>query len=369
MSLTRLLIILGLIFPLTFMSSNAATPEGAFPGSVSAEEITRGDLGKTVTIYGEIKSLSPSRGDRVPHSLFVTDREADNLAVIFWPDIQASILPQNQLPPAGTMMTAKGELSDYRGTLQIRIRSSEQIAFLNLDTPNADISSSSTPPEANADGYYSPADIAALKDFQGRDLSMKGPVLSFREAWNERAPNIIKIGEDGQEIEVVFWAELSTIDSKLQETGNIVYATGTFQDYQGRLQLAVRDLENLSTAPLPSDRVAGSLVEIKPSTSTAEGWPGKSLNTLARTLKIDEAETYSPEKLAPGNDQETVKVNGTLSAPLKRSSGETFYLLNDGSGFITVLGLDDSKAKKGEVSIEGRLVYNENLDILELSVN
>ncbi len=106
-----------------------------------------------------------------------------------------------------------------------------------------------------------PADTPTLTDqnlpeigkYLGKTVRISGKVAKFRNSWSERAPNIITLVHPEKELEIVFWTQDTDFDLEpFKKIGEVVYAEGLIQDYRGKTQLKIFDLEDLSLKPFPS---------------------------------------------------------------------------------------------------------------------
>lgn len=139
--------------PATVMAAAAGAPASA-PASRSVQPInglTRDKLKSEATIAGKVASVRVPRTETAPYVIKVTDATG-SIDVVFWKDI-ADQLSTTQKAVQGDTIQVKGQLDEYRGTLQLKL-----MAPADLQTgrgnpavvPAADKATSASQPQASA---------------------------------------------------------------------------------------------------------------------------------------------------------------------------------------------------------------------------
>jgi N utilization substance protein A len=85
-----------------------------------------------------------------------------------------------------------------------------------------------------ADGYYTIDQYAALTGLMGKEISFKGPISAFRASWSERAPNTVSVQDATSKLDIVYWKKEGE-PLLFDKIGSMVYATGTMEEFQGRV--------------------------------------------------------------------------------------------------------------------------------------
>lgn len=329
-----------------------------FEGAVDAAAISAADLGKELAISGTVLKIELSTGDRVPYRLTLLERDPNPVMVVYWPDLAPTIHGAKSAPAAGTKVSAKGRLVDYRGVLQLRI---QDVATIRIEgyAPTAAVAGMSVAapqppspgpaasgplPSPDADGYYSMKDVPALRVAFGSAISIRGTVAGFRPASSDRAPSSVSLAEGAVELDVVYWNAAKAPVPDFSKPGTPIFATGKLGMYRESMQLDVDDLENMSTTPLDKKRVAGKpapAMVIPAGAKATDGWPGTKkemdrayLNGLPSSVKAAErAPLNRIGKFEAGT--EVIAVGKITSVRFGTEGG--FVDIADGTGAMTIL--------------------------------
>ncbi|MDK2973563.1 MAG: hypothetical protein PWP23_3318 [Candidatus Sumerlaeota bacterium] len=180
---------------------------------------------------------------------------------------------------------------------------------------------------ANPGAYLTVNDFDAFKGLLGQKILIRGTVDEFKPAWNDRAPNVVYLRENGKEIEIVYWTGPATTEKvpDLTKKGTPVFARGTVEVYRGRLQINIDgDLWNLSATPLAPDIVSGARDTRKPDAAQGE-----------RRSPI-QWEAYSPLSVLQENQngKSVIVYARSRNVPLC-SAVEKAYLLNPDLATVT----------------------------------
>ncbi len=195
----------------------------------------------------------------------------------------------------------------FRKTVSTRVRVCVLLAGMLLCASHPAPLPAQAPVAANI--TYDPASYVTTTDIPrirtesvGKVVSVRGAVTDFKASWNDRAPNIIYLKEGDATLEVVFWNVDGMSMPNFSQPGTPVFATGKVEVYRGRLQLRVDDNLNVSTTPLPLERLAAAVAKRIEAGKTPV--PQATSGTPVNKLKW---ETYSPLKA-----QEILAEKGTV---------------------------------------------------------
>lgn len=280
----RSLLIMGVLaalFAASTVSIQAKTEEAAqSAGAVNAitpEEVTTRMIGQEITLQARIIDSIPSQSPTHPFRFVLRKEDQASLEMIFWPELGRELLADNRFPKNGQYILAKGELTRYRDNLQVKVLNASDISVWD-QAPTAQmvasasvVTSGSVAPRVDnvplsvSSDYMTIQDLDAIKGMENKMISFHGTVNEFRSSWNERAPNIIyfRRGEgEAETLECVYWTNNPNASNvpNFTQPGTPVFFTGEVQYYNGRLQVKVDDLANLSQIPLPQNRLSANYV-------------------------------------------------------------------------------------------------------------
>lgn len=359
----------------------AASAWQPFPGAVEAGAVNSGMLEKDVVLTGTIKEVIPSMGERSPHQIILGTSGAAKVMVVFWPDAAPVLLGTKGLPAVGTRLSAKGRLGEHRGNLQVRVRTADQLRIEGYGAPGAGATAaagaaavqSATGVAAPAEApYYSVRQATTDRGLIGKELSVKGTIKEFTAAWSERAPNIVALEEDGKRLEVVFWMPTGQeVPAALRQPGTTVYAAGELQEYRERMQLKLDEPSDVSTAPLPVDKLKSPGGPKALGTDASKGWPGREAGKAAPApakRTVEPGTTMSVREIGPDLAGNVITTVGTVeSIP----TGARQFTLRSADGYITVSGEPEavSKVPTGQpVRLKGEVVINAHRGSAELKL-
>lgn len=92
------------------------------PGSVTKESV-----GKTVKVKGKVVNIRPSWMETAPNTVSISDG-AGTIDYVYWPDVDTKLTAE-QKPVVGKTIIVEGEVSEFRGKLQVRVTSPGEITF------------------------------------------------------------------------------------------------------------------------------------------------------------------------------------------------------------------------------------------------
>jgi len=366
---------------MSLATAQEATAFVPFEGAVPASTVTSAQIGQTVTIEGSVVDFIESRAERTPHQMVLAKNGEQSVMVIYWQDLSAALHGDKGAPKPGTRVSAKGQLSDYRGNIQLRVRTADQIriegyAAVASGAPAAPAPRPPAAPAAEAvpkpgeDGYFTAADLPRMGPLKGGMLSLRGQTTGFRASWSETAPNVIEVAEGPNKIEVVYWTTPGETAPDFSKPGTPIYATGTFQEYRERLQLKVDELASLSATPLAAERVVRPAAPGTPGTNAAEGWPGKTVSAgLPEAVKLEEGATLPIRSIGSQHAGNTIKLEGAVHRTEKTAAGLAIYL-RDGQATIRVNAPAEAPAPADgtRLSATGKLTFSGLRSATELDV-
>ena len=102
--------------------SQPATPETTTP----LADITTAMIGKTVTVQAIIAEIREPSSERAPYLVTLTQNNTQ-IPLVYWSDLQKRIKIQ---PKVGDRVRVNGQVSEYRGTLQIKLSTPSGLAIL-----------------------------------------------------------------------------------------------------------------------------------------------------------------------------------------------------------------------------------------------
>lgn len=336
----------------------AATEFAPFPGAVPATSITTAMVGQEVTIEGALTEHIVSSGERVPHRLVFGADQRTGFTVVFWPDMAPAILGNVQQLPPGTRVTAKGKVGEHRGAAQLRAKP-DSIRIGGID-PSATVKAvaavQSTLPPAGPDGYYGPEIIPTITSFTGKEILFKAPIASFKSSWSERAPHVVGVtGPDGSSFEIVYWKKDDTTPL-YDKVGSMIHARGTVGQHQGRNQMRISKLENISY-----DLLAGSTAATPQATGGA-AWPGAAPVTATQPPKpasVAPGVVLSPADVVRDMEGLTVAIKGSVLATRQGADGVAIIVKDDKGQRIARLATGQpTPAQSTAVTVQGKVQFN-----------
>ena len=115
------------------VGTNAAPPVVEKP-VVPLASVNNSLKGRNVTVQATISDIREPQSERAPFVITLTDGK-NQVPMVFWSDLYQQV--KNHIHPGNTILvTAK--VSDYRGTLQLRLQSAGDIHSVNPTPPAAD---------------------------------------------------------------------------------------------------------------------------------------------------------------------------------------------------------------------------------------
>ncbi len=226
-----------------------------FEGAVEAQYVSKALAGQEIAIFGTISRVEPSTTVSKPTLLFITPPQvAPPVVVGYMPDVQRTIHGPYGFPTTGRAVTARGMLHFWNDMLIVRATGPDTIRIEGYDHIHS--STEGKLPSTDAQGYYHSEDIPRFEELMEKEISFAGTVLTFKPSWNDRAPHTITTGDATNKVDIVFWTTGNNAPPAFAtKTGGPVFLTGLVQEYRGKLQIRVDDLNFLAGSPLPPEAV------------------------------------------------------------------------------------------------------------------
>ncbi len=272
---------------LAAQTSSSGAP-ASFSGAISSWSVSPALVGSEITIHGALREVISPRTSSAPIRFVLDSNRNAPVEVVFWAELSTAILGPQGYPPTGTHVYARGVLSTFQDSLQLKIKNASDIylagyasaapaapappaaapANAPASAPAAVQQASAAQPgspqvagAASAIPYYQISDLPMLiKTKMNQVVAIRGISADYRASWSPRAPNIVYLREGANQVEVVYWPSDGGADvANFSQPGTPVFARGVLQNYQGRLQIKIENLSNLSTSPLlPASAATGS---------------------------------------------------------------------------------------------------------------
>lgn len=314
-----------------------------FPGGVDPATLTKERIGDNIVVTGTIVKFDPSTGDRVPHRITLFEEGDRVFEVVYWPDVAARVHGEHgEMPFVGQKISVKGKLGEYRDKLQIRLGNPKTIrlqGFNGSDEPPAESAPASV--AIDTDGVLSVSQALALPD-SSKALTVEGEVVNFKGSWAEKAPNLLKIKDAENEIEIVFFPnENITAPEELLQPGAKVQVLARRSDFNGKTQLKMMPGKEILPAGAKSAAASGGPV--------------------------------SPDRIVNSGDLDTehlgktVTVAGTLEAIVPATEGR-YAVVRDRDGVVFVFigpelngnaDLDSKLSNGNRLKVKGEVEFSQ----------
>jgi DNA/RNA endonuclease YhcR with UshA esterase domain len=231
---------------LEFIAAAAAKSMVAGPGAPSGEtpltpvgSVTAAMVGTTVKVSGRVTQVKePAAGSKAPYE--VTLQEGDKqVAVVYW-DTVARHLDDSSKPVVGALMTAKGQVNEYKGRLQIKIGNSSDLTLV-------DVTPASKPQVEPA----REVDIRTITTAMvGKKCTVKG---TLGEARSIKGGVIYPMTDGSGTIKLLLWDKsVSGPGRDALAAGCQVVVNGEIVEYKGDLELVPGNIEAIRIESTPA---------------------------------------------------------------------------------------------------------------------
>jgi len=234
--------------------TSAITPVPVAPapaGILSPGQVNASMLERTVTVQGVVKSYAVARNERSPYSVDLKN-DTGVLRVVYWSDVSKLL---NFTPAPGQTLRITGQVSEYRGNLQLRVRNAAGVKQVEIGV----VAPAGTPAPSPLPGVATPASQVVApsqilspgsitKESIGKTVKVKGKIVNIRPSWMETAPNTVSISDGSGTIDIVYWPD---IDAKLTAeqkpvVGKTVIVEGEVSEFRGKLQVRVKSPDKIT---------------------------------------------------------------------------------------------------------------------------
>ena len=211
------------------------------------DQITEDLLKQEILAHGRVSKFRPSWKPTAP-SILTLEGEGDSIDAVYWSKVEKALQNRAQITQKGTELWVRGQVSEHRGRLQIKVSSAEDIYLTNP----AAAPPSAIDPEVSMllSKALAPSEIGPR--LFGETAALTGYVTQFRPTWKEDTPSILTLSEGTSSIEVVFWSavreKLGEEYDKLTQKGARLIVIGKVQEYHGRTQIRVKAPEDMILA-------------------------------------------------------------------------------------------------------------------------
>jgi len=235
--------------------TSTVTPAPVMPapaGILSPGQVNASMLEKTVTVQGVVKAYTLARSERSPYSVDLKD-DAGVLRVVYWSDVAKSL---SFTPDPGQTLRITGQVSEYRGNLQLRVRGAADIKQVEMGAvvPAGTAPAVSPAPAVAtpASQVVAPAQIlspgSVTKESVGKTVKVKGKIVNIRPSWMETAPNTVSISDGAGTIDYVYWPDVDTKLTAEQKpvVGKTIIVEGEVSEFRGKLQVRVKSPKKIT---------------------------------------------------------------------------------------------------------------------------
>lgn len=177
-------------------------------------ELSKAETGRWVAVRGTVTQVDPfSQGVKLR-----LDDDTGTITLLLWQDVYDK-LPDSSALGIGTEVQAQGELTEYRGDLELVPELAEDVQVLAVAVPSAH----------TAIGEVTSADV-------GRTLTLTG-VLGEPESFSSGIK--FPLSDDTDAIILLLWQEVydALLDADRLAPGARVEVTGRIDEYRGDLEI------------------------------------------------------------------------------------------------------------------------------------
>lgn len=293
------------------------------PEPLAISELTAGDVGRHVQLCGRLGEPDPfSAGVK-----FALDDGTGQITLLLWQQTYDALADVQKLE-AGTEVTVSGEVSEYRGELEIIPRRAADVTVTGY-----------TPPPASE-----PLPIALITtDDVDQTVTLVG-VLGEQEPF---AAGVKYTLDDGSgEMILLLWQDVYDAAKSKLITGAEVQITGKIAEYKGDLEIIPRTAGDVTLLAQPTPTASPTELPLATPTPTATptGTP-LSTPTFTSTPPPLPTDTPSPTptilttpmgEIDTGCVGETLTLRGQVADTASFSGGFKFTL-DDGTGKIVLV--------------------------------
>lgn len=227
--------------PVADMPASEPKPTRSAPATSSTTtrlaDIGSANMGQDVTVEATITDVREPRSERAPFIVTLTQGSA-NVPMVFWSDLHASIAGKIRV---GNTVRVKAQVSEYRGTTQLKLRNAGDIHFVGAGgSSDATIGESDRSPRA-ASG---PAGIGGITEAMANStVTIAGRITSSDSIGKGQR---LRVRDDSGEIQVILWDNvLSRLSAADLVTGRSITVTGRVKLYRGSVEVVPDSAEGV----------------------------------------------------------------------------------------------------------------------------
>lgn len=205
-------------------------------------------VGERVTVTAPIAEYKAPWNERAPHTLAINDGTA-KVDVVFWSDMAGQIDLASLKP--GAKATATGMAQLYKERLQLRLDAPDKLLVDGKAVGKASVAAGAPPatPSAPAPRTDGTSPISAAAGMLDQPITIVATVKGVRDAWSEKAPNIVTVVDDSGTIDVVYWSQVKDkLAPGLAAEGSRLRISGVVNQHNGRTQIKVTDAAKIEAA-------------------------------------------------------------------------------------------------------------------------
>lgn len=319
-------------------NAEASSDKGESAKSEQAPKVIEGkitDLSKIdktmlksiVTINAKVASFRKKWNDTAPNIITMTDG-TNKMDVVFWLDADKEVPPEVQI--AGSSLEIKGEVGEFKNKAQLKIAEAGDIKVLSAAAKEA---GEGQAPASSAGSKIQIKDIDKAK--AGNTVTVEGTVAEFKAAWNEKAPNKIKVSDGTGSIYVVYWKDIAEKLAQEPKQDDKIEVKGEVQVFKEELQLKALDASSL--------KISGEGQSAAPKSSDDDEM-GK------KTEKPTESAITKISDINASMKDNAVTISGEVMAVSEPRSDRAPYnvIVKDASGSVSVVYWKDLADKMSE---------------------
>lgn len=220
-------------------------------GVLEPGRITSSMNKQSVTVQGMVKTYKASGNERAPSTIILHDSAGNSIDIVYW-NLVSDVL--GWTPSKGQALRIKGEVGEYRGNLQIKVRNASDI----IDVMKAPVSTPLAPRKpkmvpgvvrkTTIQGIPVELNLSQIKaDNLGNLVKVRGKVVDIKPSWKETAPTTVTISDGVSQVDIVYWKDLDDQlpSDKKPEVGARCVAIGKLSEFRGKMQVKVEEVDNI----------------------------------------------------------------------------------------------------------------------------
>lgn len=243
-------------------------------GVLTPSQVNNSLLERSITVQGLVKEYKAPRNERAPHTVILADNTG-SLDVVFWSDV-ATALGSEKMPAAGQTLKINGQVSEYRGKIQLKVANASDIVPMGVNviqsTPAVASSTTAAAP-SSTQSPAQPADTAPVdtsetltpsnitNNLLGKVVKVRGKIVDVKPSWKDTAPTTVLISDGVKDVAYVYWPDLGaqlTAEQK-PEIGNAVQVEGEVTEFRGKMQIKVTAADKIVMKPKQMSPTASPL--------------------------------------------------------------------------------------------------------------